>query len=70
MAFLIAAVLALSVPRAAMPGGQEVSRHPVPEHDVKAAYLYNFARFVTWPPDVSATKEPFRVCVVADTIMT
>jgi hypothetical protein len=38
----------------------------VAEHDVKAAYLYNFARFVTWPVDVPAASEPFRLCVVAD----
>jgi hypothetical protein len=38
----------------------------VAEHDVKAAYLYNFTRFVEWPADVPAPNQPFRLCVVAD----
>lgn len=35
-----------------------------PEHEVKAAFLFNFTKFVTWPPLPAA--QPFRVCVVAD----
>lgn len=35
-----------------------------PEHDVKAAFLFNFTKFVTWPPITPG--QPFRVCVVAD----
>jgi hypothetical protein len=35
-----------------------------PEHEVKAAFLYNFTKFVTWPPRPG--NQPFRVCVVAD----
>ncbi len=35
-----------------------------PEHEVKAAFLFNFTKFVTWPPIPAA--QPFRVCVVAD----
>ncbi len=35
-----------------------------PEHEVKAAFLFNFTKFVTWPP--LPVKGPFRVCVVAD----
>ena len=39
---------------------------PVPtEHDVKAAFIYNFLRFVEWPEDRFETAgSPFRVCVV------
>lgn len=36
------------------------------EQDVKAAYLYNFTRFVTWPQDSIRNAAPFRVCAVAD----
>lgn len=36
------------------------------EHDIKAAYLYNFTRFVSWPAGIPPGAEPFRVCVVAD----
>jgi len=37
-----------------------------PEQDVKAAFLFNFTRFVTWPTEIPAGTEPFRLCVVAD----
>lgn len=36
------------------------------EHDIKAAYLYNFTRFVSWPDGIPPGTEPFRVCVIAD----
>jgi hypothetical protein len=42
----------------------------VAEHDVKAAYLYNFTRFVEWPADVPPLNQPFRLCVVADATTT
>ncbi len=31
------------------------------EYKIKAAYLYNFTKFVTWPPDPSPT---FNLCIV------
>jgi hypothetical protein len=35
------------------------------EYQVKAAYLYNFGRFVKWPPGVAAGKgDSFLVCVL------
>lgn len=37
------------------------------EHELKAAFLYNFTKFVEWPPE--AFPEPdatFRICVVGD----
>jgi YfiR/HmsC-like len=37
---------------------------PTLENDVKATFLYNFTKFVEWPP--SAGDETFRVCAVAD----
>ena len=36
------------------------------ENDVKAAFLYNFTKFVEWPAAPDHTAEPFRVCVIAD----
>ena len=36
------------------------------EQDVKAAFLFNFTKFVTWPSGTPRDGEPFRVCVVAD----
>lgn len=37
------------------------------EYQVKAAYLYNFGKFVTWPSTTEAsTAESFGVCVLGD----
>ena len=36
------------------------------ENDVKAAFLYSFTKFVEWPATARASKEPFRLCLVAD----
>ncbi len=36
------------------------------EYRVKAAYIYNFANFVTWPVTVLAAGEPLEVCVLGD----
>lgn len=38
---------------------------PTLENDVKAAFLYNFTKFVEWPPPPQPDA-PFRVCAVAD----
>jgi len=34
------------------------------ESQVKAAYLYNFGKFVTWPPDSSQSQEFFAICIL------
>jgi hypothetical protein len=35
------------------------------EYQVKAAYLYNFGRFIEWPTSASAAKgDPFTICVL------
>ena len=35
------------------------------EHQVKAAFLFNFVKFVTWPPDTFAgDKKSMKLCVV------
>lgn len=40
------------------------------EPDVKAAFLYNFTRYVEWPAESRKPSEPFRLCVVADSVIT
>ncbi len=41
-------------------GGQEMD-----EYQVKAAFLFNFARFIEWPPDTFKTpKDPVTICVL------
>lgn len=34
------------------------------EYQVKAAYLYNFGRFITWPSKVADQKSTFAICVL------
>ena len=37
------------------------------EYQVKAAFLYNFAKFVEWPHDiVSDDDRPFKICIVGE----
>jgi hypothetical protein len=38
----------------------------VQEGDLKAAYVYNFAVFTTWPADAALQKLPFVVCASAE----
>ena len=57
---LVAAVaLAASAPA--------VSSEPVGEYEAKAAFLYNFAKFVRWPEEAfSGPESAFRVCVIGE----
>jgi hypothetical protein len=36
------------------------------EYEVKAAYLYNFGKFVEWPAKVTAASEFFTICVLGE----
>lgn len=37
------------------------------EEEVKAAYLFNFARYVTWPTaSFESTTDPIRICILND----
>jgi hypothetical protein len=38
----------------------------VPEAELKAAFIYNFALFTEWPADALAGDGRFRICVAAD----
>jgi hypothetical protein len=38
---------------------------PVGEHELKAAYLYNFAMFTTWPADRNTQEGALNFCVYA-----
>ena len=40
---------------------------PVGEYQLKAVFLFNFAKFVEWPPQAFAdTRDPFTICVLGD----
>jgi len=61
---LVAWVSATSAASAA-PSASSVT--PDSERDVKAAFLYNFAKFVEWPPEVFANAtSPMVLCVLDD----
>jgi hypothetical protein len=59
---LLSSVLALSLLEPQLVRAQGIS-----EYQVKAAYLYNFAKFVDWPDDSFASPTaPIRLCVLND----
>jgi hypothetical protein len=56
---VVCAVLSLSSPqpvRAASPA----------EYEIKAAFIYNFAKFVQWPPARGQPEAPLIVCVIGE----
>jgi hypothetical protein len=36
------------------------------EYEVKAAFLFNFVRFVAWPGESCRAAEPFRICIAGE----
>lgn len=52
-------VLAVSLAAGAKTQGNKHS-----EFEIKAAYLYNFGRFVEWPPESLENEKSFQVCVL------
>ena len=43
------------------------AREQATEADVKAAFLYNFTRYIEWPPAAFyGPADPFRICVASD----
>ena len=60
MTLRLAAVIFLGMLLTARVPGQVLD-----EYQVKAAFLYNFAKFVEWPPEAFKTpKDPILVCVL------
>ncbi len=58
---IVGAVLALALLVRGPATAQDVT-----EPALKAAFIYNFARFTTWPADLPAT-DSFVICVLGDT---
>jgi YfiR/HmsC-like len=58
--FLLILVVFLSGTKLCTAGGEV---HPT-ESQVKAAYLYNFGKFVRWPTDGAPTPEALEICVL------
>src|SRR5581483_1788756 len=60
-------LLALSLETAILPGMAFPQSQSVSDYQVKAAYLYNFAKFVEWPSESFASPTTaFRFCVLDD----
>jgi hypothetical protein len=54
-------------PLAGLFPGEASADQPQGEYQVKAAFLFNFARFVEWPPNASASATaPVDFCVLGD----
>jgi hypothetical protein len=54
-------------PLAGLFPGEAAADQPLGEYQVKAAFLFNFARFVEWPPNASAdATAPVDFCVLGD----
>ena len=66
LAIILSLVLGGIVPLAGQPGIPPQPGVPV-EDSIKAAFLYNFAKYVEWP-DTAFPGGNFRVCVVADPV--
>jgi hypothetical protein len=65
-ALLLAAAL-WAAPPARISAGAGAGDQPPGEYQVKAAFLFNFARFVEWPPNASVgATDPVDFCVLGD----
>jgi hypothetical protein len=61
---VVAVVLAITCILIGLSNVQAQNAHPT-EYDVKAAYLFNFSRFVVWPARGAETaNESFAICVL------
>jgi len=62
MCILVALALALAVAHSALLFAQA---KPPTEYEIKAAFLYNFAKFVEWPSSAfKGPKQPLAICVI------
>jgi hypothetical protein len=65
LAWASAAALLLAASLLAAPQGW--AQEALSEQEIKAAYLYNFAKFVEWPSDAfDPPSSPLQVCVFGD----
>ena len=49
---------------AAVPHADSQPTHPATPPELEALYLYNFAKFVTWPTETVPTSAPFGLCTL------
>ena len=58
-------IAALAVGLTVCPRIRAEQRTSTSEDDIKAAFLYNFTKFIEWPP-AAAADGPFSICTVAE----
>jgi hypothetical protein len=63
-ALLLGYVAALSF--TVWPSGLRAQPSPPTDAQVKAAFLYNFGKFVTWPPAAERPDQPFVIGILGD----
>jgi len=65
---VLRAVLALTLCSSALSPYCIADAVPITESQVKAAYLYNFAKFIAWPErSFGKADAPIKICVLEDT---
>lgn len=62
---LLAGVLLVLAFAAAAPGAPPEAT----EHELKAAFLFNFVKFVEWPPEALDRRASLEVCVLGDDLL-
>jgi hypothetical protein len=66
--YVLRVVLAIAVCSSALSSEGFASSVAITESQVKAAYLYNFAKFISWPERAFAKADaPIEICVLDDT---
>src|SRR5258708_8684937 len=52
-----------------MSSGQPVRARSLAEYEIKAAFMYNFAKFVQWPAEAfGQAQSPLILCVIGDDV--
>lgn len=63
IAFVMACLLSLSIPSLAIAAPDNIKAQ---EYGVKAAFLYNFSKFIDWPSSVIEKDNYFVICIVGN----
>lgn len=64
-AWLAPAVLALALALQLAGSAAQAQTQAVPEHELKAAFVFNFAVFTAWPAEALASGAALNICVYA-----
>ncbi len=62
LVWLAATLILISLPASELSGQEQKPT----QYEVQAAYLYNFGKFVNWPPSDASSHGPFVICVLGE----